>query len=50
LGTILEQFFSGPIFCRPFFDAGWVSTHGPSPSGFEALRRIPSLGSPSPLP
>src|SRR5580765_196696 len=28
LGTVFEQLFSGPIFRRPFFDAGWVSTHG----------------------
>lgn len=37
LGTVFEQLFSGPIFRRPFFDAGWVSTHGPSATGFEAL-------------
>jgi hypothetical protein len=28
LGTIFEELFPGPIFCRPFFDAGWVSAHG----------------------
>ena len=58
LGTILEQFFSGPIFRWPFFDAGWVSTHGPSPSGFEgsaanseprARRPLYHNGGPSPI-
>src|SRR4030095_4959324 len=49
LGTHCQEFFSGPIFRRPFFDAGWVSTHGPSPNGFEALRRNskPALAVPS---